>query len=142
MMKILLKKICNYYKQYEELTNYLIVGFLTVLISLVSYSLLSVIFDPNHPLLLQVNNVLSWVFAVIFAYICNKKYVFKSKNRSIKKEFFSFVTSRIVTLLLDMLVMFLMVTILLFNDTLSKLISQGLVIIINYILSKFIVFKR
>ena len=142
MVKIVLGKVMEFYKKYEEIINYLIVGLLTVGITYVSYYIFSLIFDPNNVLLLQLDNILSWVIAVIFAYFCNRKYVFKSKNKNKKKEFFSFISSRLLTLLLDMFVMFLMVTILLINDNFSKIVSQFLVIIVNYILSKVIVFKR
>lgn len=130
------------YKRYEEIINYLIVGFLTVVITYVSYSFCALFFDPGNAFLLQVDNILSWIIAVIFAYFCNRKYVFKSKNRNKKKEFISFISSRLLTLLLDMFVMFFLVTILLINDSISKMVSQVLVIIVNYVLSKVIVFKR
>lgn len=142
MIKMMLGKVMEIYKRYEEIINYLIVGFLTVVITYVSYSFCALFFDPSNAFLLQVDNILSWIIAVIFAYFCNRKYVFKSKNRNKKKEFISFISSRLLTLLLDMFVMFFLVTILLINDSISKMVSQVLVIIVNYVLSKVIVFKR
>ena len=77
-----------------------------------------------------------------FAYFTNRKYVFESKNKNKLQEATKFVSSRITTLLLDMFIMWLGVTILHFNDKLIKLVSQVLVIVGNYILSKLFVFKK
>jgi putative flippase GtrA len=131
------------YKKYEEIMNYLIVGVLTTIISLGTYylSVLTVL-DPNNAFELQVANIFSWVCAVTFAYIANRKYVFKSKNSHKIKEITSFVSSRMFTLFMDMVIMFLGVTILHWNDKVMKLLVQVIVTILNYILSKLIVFKK
>ena len=131
------------YKKYEEIINYLIVGVLTTIVSLSSYYILVfTILNPNNPLELQIANVISWICAVTFAYITNRKYVFKSKNQKKLKEIVSFTSSRIITLLLDMLIMFITVTIFKINDKIAKLIIQVVVTITNYVLSKLIVFKK
>lgn len=122
---------------------YLIFGVLTTVISLIVYYLLTfTILDANNPLLLQIANIISWVGGVLFAYFTNRKYVFESKNTNKVKEFTSFVGARVATLVLDMLIMGVGVTWLAFNDKVMKLISQILVIVGNYILSKLIVFKK
>ena len=82
------------------------------------------------------------IVPVTFAYFTNRKYVFESTNKNKLKEATSFVSSRITTLLLDMLIMWLGVTILKFNDKIVKLISQVLVVVGNYVLSKLFVFKK
>ncbi len=131
------------YHKNEEVWNYLIVGGLTTLVSLIVYYICVLTFlNPNNPLELQIANVLSWIFAVIFAYYTNRVFVFKSNNKNIKKEATSFVGSRIITLLLDMLTMFIIVTILHLNDKIGKIVSQILVIIGNYLISKLFVFKN
>ena len=86
-------------------------------------------------------STLSWIFAVFFAYFTNKKYVFEC-NRKDKKEIIKFFLSRIGTLLLDMVIMYIFVSQLKFNDKVMKIISQVCVIVLNYVLSKFIVFKK
>lgn len=129
--------------KYREIINYLIFGFLTTLVSLVTYYLLTItVLDATNSMQLQIANIISWVVGVLFAYFTNRKFVFDSKNTNKKKEFITFVTSRVSTLLLDMLVMFLFVTVLGYNDKIIKLISQVLVIVGNYLLSKLIVFRK
>ncbi len=138
-----MEKILNLYKKYKEIINYLIVGVLTTVISLLVYYICVYTFlNPNNKLELQIANVLSWIAGVTFAYFTNRKYVFESTNKNKLKEATSFVSSRITTLLLDMLIMWLGVTVLKFNDKIVKLISQVLVIVGNYVLSKLFVFKK
>lgn len=136
------KSIKDLYKKHNEIINYLIIGVLTTLISLLIYYICVFTFlNPQKPLELQIANIISWIGAVLFAYITNRKIVFKSKNTKIKKEMTEFIGSRIITLILDMLTMFILVTLLNINDKIAKLIVQFLVIIGNYIISKFFVFK-
>lgn len=139
----MIKFIKKMYKKYEEIVNYLIVGVLTTVVSLATYYGCVITFlNPNIAWQLQCANVISWIFAVAFAYITNRKYVFKSNNSNILKEISTFTSSRIVTLLMDMLVMFIFVTVFKGNDKIGKLFSQVVVTIGNYILSKFFVFNR
>lgn len=133
----------NLYNKYKEIINYLIFGVLTTLVSLtVYYGLVFTVLDPNISLQLQVANILSWVAGVLFAYFTNRKYVFNSNNKNKFKEFISFSGARVITLLLDMGIMFLFVSVLGGNDKFFKLVSQVLIIIGNYILSKLVVFKK
>jgi putative flippase GtrA len=130
------------YKKYEEIINYLIVGILTTIVSLGTYYLsVFTILNPNNAFELQVANIFSWICAVLFSYFANRKYVFKSKNGKLK-EFTSFISSRILTLIMDMVIMFTTVTVLKMNDKIAKLIVQVVVTVGNYILSKLFVFKR
>ena len=136
-------KLLSIYHKYEEIINYLIFGFLTTLISLIVYYILVyTILNPDNPILLQIANIISWIAGVTFAYITNKKYVFKSDNKNIKKELSSFVGSRLVTLFMDMIIMLIGVTILKGNDKIIKIISQIIVIVSNYLFSKIFVFKK
>ena len=131
------------YTKYKEIINYLIFGVLTTVISLiVYYGLTFTIINPDNALMLQVANVISWIAGVLFAYFTNRKYVFESKNTNKVKEFISFVEARVTTLLLDMAIMGIGVTILHGNDKIMKLISQVLVIVGNYVLSKVFVFRK
>ena len=129
-------------KKYSEIIRYLIVGFLTILITLLSYYVCTLFLDPNNPIQLQICNILSWIIAVVFAYYANRIYVFNSKNSNKIKESIIFIGSRIITLLLDMLIMFLFVSSLSINDKVSKLVSQFIVIVTNYVISKYFVFKK
>ena len=131
------------YKKYKEIINYLIFGVLTTVVSLATYYICVFTFlNPENPVELQIANIISWIFAVIFAYVTNRKYVFESKEKNKVKEATKFVGSRVFTLILDMGVMWLGVTILGFSDKIMKMVSQVLIIIGNYIISKLFVFKK
>lgn len=131
------------YSKNREVISYLIVGGMTTIVSLiVYYSCVLTFLDPKVALELQIANIISWIISVAFAYVTNRVLVFNSKNKNILKEITSFVGARIITLLLDMLGMFLLVSIIGFNDKICKILVQVIVIIANYILSKIIVFKK
>ena len=135
-----IKKIMG---RYRELISYLIVGGLTTVVSLGTYyGCTLTVLDAAVPLQLQAANVLSWIAAVTFAYFTNRKYVFESRNQHMLKEAGAFYASRLSTLLMDMGLMFLMVTILGWDDKIAKLIVQVVVTIANYVISKFFVFKK
>ncbi len=138
-----MEKIKDIYLKYKEIINYLIFGVLATIISLATYyACVYTFFNPENAVQLQIANIISWIVSVTFAYITNRKFVFESEETNKIKEASKFVTARIVTLLLDMLVMFLGVTILKFDDKFIKIISQIVVIVSNYLLSKIIVFNR
>ena len=131
------------YNKYKEIINYLIFGVLTTIISLLTYYILTItILNPNNGIELQMANIISWIISVLFAYITNRKYVFVSKSDNIITEGGKFFASRIMTLLLDILIMFVGVTTLKYNDKIIKVISQIIIIVSNYILSKIFVFRR
>ena len=136
-------KCLKLYKKYEEIINYWIVGGLTTIVSLGSYYLCIYTFlDPDVWYQLQAANIISWICAVTFAYFANRIFVFKSKNQKKFKEAVSFYSSRVATLLMDMGIMFLFVTLLHLNDKIMKLVVQVVVTVANYILSKLFVFKK
>ena len=125
-----------------EIIRYLIVGVLTTVVSLgIYYGLVYTILDPNNATELQIANITSWIGAVIFAYITNRSFVFKSQNQNRLKEATSFVSSRVLTLLMDMAIMFVGVTVLKQNDKIIKLISQVVITVANYVFSKLFVFN-
>lgn len=139
----MVKLVLNLYKKYKELVHYLIVGVLTTLVSWITYYVcVEWIFNPNVSWQLQSAVILRWLSGVIFAYFTNRKYVFESKNQNLWKEGFHFASSRLLTLFMDMFVMWFMVTLLGINDWVSTLVSAVLVTITNYFLSKFLVFKK
>ena len=138
-----MKKIKELYLKYKEIINYLIFGVLTTLVSLIVYYLLVFTFlNPSNPIELQIANILSWVAGVAFAYFTNRKFVFESQNQNKVKEASQFILSRVATLFIDMGGMFFGVTLCKINDKLSKIIVQVVVIVVNYLLSKLIVFKK
>lgn len=133
----------NIYIKHKELINYLIFGIFSTLVNLITYYILILtILNPNNPIELQISNIISWITSVTFAYITNKKYVFISKEKNISKEIIKFYSSRLTTLFIEITLMFIFVSILELNDKLIKLLVAIIIIILNYILSKLIVFKK
>ena len=140
-----MNNIINLYKKYQEIINYLIVGVLTTVVSIVTYFLFSLVLDIENNILFILANVLSWICAIIFAYITNKKFVFNTTTSNKKEEikvFRMFVYSRITTLLIELAFMFITVKVMLINDKIAKVVAQFIVIVLNYILSKLFVFKK
>ena len=141
----MIKKIKNLYNKYEEIISYLFFGVLTTIVSVLTYLLFANTFlSAKTDLDIQISNVLSWICAVAFAYITNSKYVFKSKTKCKEKtkEATSFVLARVTSLIADMALMYIMFSLMHINDTVAKLIVQVVVTIMNYILSKIMVFKK
>lgn len=139
----MMDRIKDLYTRYKEIINYLVVGVLTTIVALVVYYFCVLTFlDPQNPLQLQAANIISWIVAVNFAYVTNRRYVFESRDPNILREIISFYAARLVTLGMDMGVMFLMVTVAGINDKFSKLVAQVVVTVSNYIFSKLLVFRR
>ena len=138
-------RIMELYKSKREIINYLIAGALTTLVSLLTYYFFAnIVFDVKNAINIQISNVISWIAAVLFAYFINKIFVFesKSKGNEAKKEFLKFIASRVFTLIMDMGLMFIFVTLLRFDDTIVKLCVQIIIVIANYVLSKLMVFRK
>ncbi len=133
--------LSNLYNKYKEIINYLIFGGLTTLISIGTYALFTKIFNIDY----LISNVLSWIIAVLFAFVTNKLFVFESKSKDkalVSKEIINFFFFRIVSLGLEMIIMYVFVDLLLINDLITKIIAQVIVILSNYIFSKVFVFKK
>ena len=144
-----MKKIVSLYKKYEEIINYLIIGGLTTVVGVGSkLLLLFTILDQTDGVQLQIAEIISWVLAVLFAYFTNRAFVFKSKIKGKKqtKEAFDFIKGRIFTQLIQMFIMWFFVTLLKLNSdfwvVVFTLICQVMQIVLNYIISKFLVFKK
>ena len=142
-----MQKIKDMYLKHKEIINYLIFGVLTTIVSLATkYLLLFTLLDASDALELQIAIIISWITACLFAYITNRIWVFQSKSKEIIKEMIKFFTSRLATLGLEMLIMFIFVTALGLNSDIWviiwTLISQIAIIIGNYVLSKLVVFKK
>lgn len=143
----LIDEILKIYKKYEEIVNYLIVGVLTTVVSLVvKWGLLFTVLNPKNALQLQISVIISWVAAVTFAYITNRIFVFKSKSKNILKEIISFFGARLLTLGMEMLIMWFFITLLKLDSDKWVLIwtlaVQVIVTILNYVFSKLFVFKK
>ncbi len=135
-----IKELC---RKYEEIIVYLIVGVLNTIVSWAAWFLCAyTILDAKVVWQNVALTVISWVVGVVFGYVMNRKYVFKSTDPQIMKEFLQFSGGRISTGVLDAVMMILMVNILTINEGFSKIFVSVLVMIGNYLLSKFFVFKK
>lgn len=144
-----MKKIWNLYKKYEEIINYLVVGGLTTIVAIGSkLLLLATILDQTNGLELQIAEVISWFLAVTFAYVTNRIFVFKSKTSGSKcaREIFNFFKGRIATQLIQMFIMWFFVTLLKLDSNVwalvFTLVCQVMQIVLNYVISKLLVFKK
>ncbi len=129
------------FMKYKEAILYLVFGVLTTLINIVVYALSTRLLEID----VYTSNVIAWVLSVLFAYITNRKYVFNSKANELNtkiKELLSFYSCRLLTFGIDMLLMFILIDLISINDMISKIIVNIIIIILNYILSKFLVFKN
>ena len=135
-----MKKIKELFSKYKEVILYLIFGVGTTLVNIVVYYFCSRIGMET-----VISTVIAWVLSVLFAYVTNRKYVFESKAVGfvlILKEAASFFLCRLTTGLLDLAIMVICVDLLHFNDMVIKILSNIIVIIINYVISKLLIFKK
>ncbi len=137
-----MEKIIALYKKYREIIVYLIVGVLTTLVSWAAYAVCTLVMNVDNPVQMQAAVIIRWVAGVVFAYFTNRAFVFRSKNPNMLREALSFASSRLVTLVLDMLIMWLLPSIFGVDDWVATFVSAVLVTITNYIFSKFLVFRR
>lgn len=128
-----------FYKKNKEVLLYLLFGGLTFVVSIASYVFFDVILAMNE----LVANVLSWIFAVSFAFVTNKIWVFGAPSRTVKeflKQVISFFGGRVATLAIEELILLVFVTLLMFPSVPVKVVAQVIVIVLNYVISKFFVF--
>lgn len=137
MFLVFKDKIISIYKNNKEIINYIIVGALTTLVSILSYYLFRFIIK-NYVIL----SIISWICAVSFAYITNRIFVFESKNENIITELSKFFSCRLLTLGLEVSLMTLFVSGFHINDMISKIVLQFVILVLNYILSKLFVFRN
>lgn len=136
-----MKKVFDLYKKYSEIINYLIVGVLTTLVSIVIYAVFTKVFHVNY----MISNVISWIGSVSFAYVTNKVFVFKSKcdnDMDVLIEIYQFFKYRVFSFIIDILLMYLFVELVNIDDMIAKIIVQVIVIVLNYVFSKLFVFKK
>lgn len=124
----------NGFYKYKELILYGIFGVLTVIVNIISFKLLSIL---NIPLLYA--NTIAFFIAVVFAYYTNTKFVFNDKFT--KENFISFMSMRISTLFIDNIGLYYLVSISV-DELIAKSIINIIIILINYICSKFIIYKK
>ena len=134
------QRIGRFFKWNRETSLYLFFGGLTTVINYASYILLTRFFlIPLLP-----SNLVAWILSILFAYVTNRKWVFQVKSkgfRGIGSEFALFLGVRIFSGIADTALMVALVDWLLLDDMVCKLAVNLVVIALNYILSKFLVFR-
>ena len=143
----MIEKIKALYRAHKEGILYLLFGGLTTLISILSFWLFSLMLGEERYLL---SNFLSWVLAVIFAFVTNKTLVFDSKKTdksTLLREGLEFLGARVFSLGLEEGGLWLLLDAfgmapLPSGDLIAKVIMSVIVILVNYFLSKFIIFKK
>ena len=136
-----MKKIFALLKKYEEIISYLFFGGLTTVVNYAVYL-------PCYNLLGisgAVSNAIAWVAAVAFAYLTNKPFVFKSNDWSAKvvlPELVKFVGCRVGSGVLETAIIFVTVDCLNWNGNVIKLVTSILVVALNYVASKLLVFRK
>lgn len=144
--KIGLKGLASWYRKHQEGMRYLVFGALSTIVNIAVYSIFSAILlkgISNETLKVNISEIVAFIAAVLFAYITNKLYVFNSKTNGIKelaREIGSFLGCRIFTEIISILMMNAAVW-LSINDILMKVISNIVVIILNFVFSKILIFK-
>jgi putative flippase GtrA len=129
------------YEKNKDMIPYAIFGVLTTVVNIAVYWLIA------HPLEFAVmpSTIIAWIAAVLFAYITNRRWVFNSEahtTQEIVREIVTFFAFRLGTGVVDWACMFVFVDILSFNDVVIKFIANVIVIILNYVASKLIIFKH
>lgn len=135
-----MNRIKKLYTKYQELIEYIIFGVLTTLVNILVFYLFNTVFQVSY----LISNAISIIVAILFAFITNKLFVFRSKTPNIKaafKEFYLFVGLRLVSGLLDMLTMYILVDAIHLDANVSKLLTQFIVVVLNYVFSKLFIFK-
>lgn len=134
-------KIKNLVSKYKEIIGYLIFGGLTTVVNIVVFYLFDSVFEVHY----LIANAIAIVVSILFAFFTNKKYVFKSSTPTVQlwlKEFSLFVSFRLLSAVFDMGSMWLLVDGLNLNANVAKVITQFIVVVLNYGFSKFFIFKQ
>ena len=137
----MIEMIRNLLSKYKSLIMYAIFGLLTTVVNILTYQLCySVLKIPN-----VISTVIAWILAVGVAFVTNKKWVFDSPSfdrKTLAREIPRFISARLLTGVLDVIIMYVSVDILKWNATLWKIIDNVIVIVVNYVASKLVVFMK
>jgi putative flippase GtrA len=128
-------------KEGKEVIRYLFTGVCTTLLNLGTFYVLTNVLNIHY----LISNTIAWIVGVVFAYVTNRTFVFQSKSKNKKdvlREIISFFLARVLSLGVDQVLIFIMIEFSPIGSTIAKLISNVVVVAINYLLGKFIIFKQ
>lgn len=134
-------RIIGLLKKYRSFIAYAVFGVFTTVVNIVTYNICYVQMGMSN----TISNVISWVLAVTFAYLTNKVWVFDSRSWEwsvLVKEVPAFISCRLATGIMDLVIMFVSVDVMKANGMIMKILSNVLVIILNYVFSKLVIFKK
>lgn len=127
-----------FYARYKEQLLYLFFGALTTAVSIGVYAL----FTQVIPCDALIANVISWIFAVLFAFLTNRTWVFQAEGQSFLRQLLTFYLGRVATLLVEEAMLFVFVKLLHMDGMVIKLIAQVVIVILNYVISKLFIFRK
>ena len=135
-----LKLLNPFYKKHKDVLLYIFFGGLTTLVSIGSFA----VADRRLHMDALIANIISWVCAVTFAYVTNRVWVFHSEARGaeVLKEALSFYAGRLATLGIEEALLFICVTLMHWNSLYVKIAAQFIVLVLNYVISKILVFRK
>jgi len=125
-------------KANNELQLYALWGVITVVFNVALFYVLYHMFGMGY----QVANLIDWFLSVLFSFVVNKMFVFQHETVSLTKEVATFYGTRVATYLIEALILWLGITIMGANGTMTKVIGHGIALVANYFLSKWLVFKK
>ena len=126
--------------KYKNVIPYLFFGVCTTIVNVLFYWVCSRLFFVGT----MESTIIAWILAVSFAYVTNRKWVFHSQAHRVSEvtiEIVSFFVCRLLTGIIDFACMFIFVQILCWNDVLIKFFANVIVIVLNYVASKLVIFK-
>lgn len=133
--------IVNLIKKHKSFIAYGVFGVLTTIVNIATYNYCYNIVGISNTL----SNIFAWILAVTFAYLTNKVWVFGSKSWKwsvLRREVPAFISCRLATGIMDIVIMYICVDVLCWQAVLMKILSNILVIILNYVFSKLVIFKK
>lgn len=134
-----MKKLIELYQKYRELIDYIIFGGLTTVVNIVAFYILDTLLGWSY----LIANAVAIIISILFAYVTNKLFVFRTDNLNFKEnvlEFLRFIGFRLVSGLADMAAMWILVDLLTVDTNISKLLTQFIVVVLNYLFSKLFIF--
>lgn len=129
------------YIKYREMLLYLFFGGLSFVVSIATYALFNIELRFNE----LIANIFSWIITVMFAFLTNRVWVFQTPTKGkteFVKQMLAFYSGRVVTLIIEEVILLIFITLLGFNSMFVKIVAQIVVILLNYIISKLFIFKK
>ncbi len=128
-------------EQRYSILMYLVMGGVTTIINIVTFWLCYSVLGIGY----SVATVIAWFLSVLFAYLSNKFYVFESTNMNVSTlvhEMITFFGFRMISLLIDLFIMYICVSLFNVNALVAKVLANIVVLIVNYVFSKWVIFKK